>query len=76
MTNEELIFALHKAYDAMFFEYMDCPWCWGHIGYRREYHTEGCIWLKIPSLEYLERVHPRPQIPPRLNVEPPRNDGT
>ena len=58
-TRDELIKALHKAYDAMYSEYMACPWCTGHIGHENETHDEDCIWLSIRGehLTLLEGQH-------------------
>ena len=35
--------ALQEAYNAMYSEYMGCPWCSGNIGYDAEYHYGDCI---------------------------------
>ena len=46
-TSEELIKAIRTAYDAMFSEYMSCPWCTGTIGLGKERHDDYCIWLRV-----------------------------
>jgi hypothetical protein len=49
-TREELIQAIRDAHDAATSEYMNCPWCSGHIGWQNDTHDADCIWLKIEKL--------------------------
>jgi hypothetical protein len=58
ITIEEFVKAIRKAYDEMFGEYMPCPWCTGHIGYKNEYHDDFCIWLRIVKDYQGDYEHP------------------
>jgi hypothetical protein len=42
MTREELLKLIEQVYEAMFSEYMYCPFCSGHIGYKDEGHDDYC----------------------------------
>jgi hypothetical protein len=35
------------AHEACYSEYMECPWCNGHIGYEAERHDENCPWSAL-----------------------------
>ena len=41
-----LVAMVLRAYEACHGEYMDCPWCSGHIGHDNEWHDEWCLFPK------------------------------
>ena len=51
VENRALLEGIVQAHDACYSEYMECPWCWGHVGHGAERHDEGCLWLKCVQLQ-------------------------
>jgi hypothetical protein len=44
---KRLVDAVRRAHEVLYEEYTRCPWCFGHIGYEKDYHDTDCIWLKV-----------------------------
>lgn len=52
VDRDDLVKMVKQAYNACYSEYMNCPWCSGHIGYENEYHDDSCKWKDV------EKEHP------------------
>lgn len=51
MKKEDMAKMLMRAYEALYEEYVHCPWCVGRIGYNNETHADDCDWIKF-AYEY------------------------
>lgn len=45
----QCVVMLDEAHAALYSEYVDCPWCSGHIGYEYTRHTEDCTYVTTLS---------------------------
>ena len=57
-TYEELVEAIKDAYRECSIEYMSCPWCSGHIGYKNTKHDKWCITKRIMKKSEWEKLVP------------------
>ncbi|KKN45717.1 hypothetical protein LCGC14_0680350 [marine sediment metagenome] len=47
---------VEQAYEACYLEYMECPWCSGHIGVGIKVHDEGCMWVWLKGKFYVHEI--------------------